>query len=138
MMSCAAYSSELMLMRAGLSLVVMYLRVRVLTSVGHSKYHQNLASAQYPPAADRLESLRATPKGTRGMRYAMGHDVGQRDEDSARSINRRSLRRSAPMWWRSGQPCTERAVAPVWNVRLATPEGEAVAVRMVRSASRNR
>ena len=45
-MSCAAYSSELMLMSVGLFHVVMYLMVRARTSVGHSKYHQNLASGQ--------------------------------------------------------------------------------------------
>ena len=72
------------------------------------------------------------------MRYAMGQEVGQQGEDRALSISRRSLRRSAPMWWSRVQPCTERAVVPVWKACMAAPEGEAPAVRIARSASRKR
>ena len=83
MISCAAYSSELMLMSLGLFSMVMYWMVRARTPMGHSRYHQNWAWGLYPPLVERLESLRATPKGTGGIWYAMGHEIGERGEDRA-------------------------------------------------------
>ena len=45
-MSCATYSSELMLMREGLCCAWVCRRVRACTVAGHSRYHQNLAAGQ--------------------------------------------------------------------------------------------
>jgi hypothetical protein len=81
--------------------------------VGHSRYHQNLALGWCPPAVVRLELLRASPKGTLWIMYAMGQDVGQQGEDRVLLMRHRLQRRLLPMWWRRGQPWTEVALAPV-------------------------
>jgi hypothetical protein len=73
-------------------------------ATGHSRYHQNLASGQYPPAVVRLESLHAVLMGTHGIRYAMGHEVGHCREDRFFLIRHRLQRKSVPMWWRVVDP----------------------------------
>jgi hypothetical protein len=82
----AAYSSTLMLMRRGWFFDLRVRMVRIRTSLGHSKYHQKLHSKEKPPAASRLESLGATPKGVRGIRCAIGQAFGMLASDKPRSM----------------------------------------------------
>jgi hypothetical protein len=89
-MSCAVYSSELMLIREGSWCFRMCWMVQAWISVGHSRYHQNWASVQYPPAVVRLESLCVVLRGMRGMRYVMEHEVGHCSEERVLSTRRRS------------------------------------------------
>lgn len=96
-MSCAAYLSELILMSKGSQHAVMCRMVWACTVVGHSRYHQNLASGQCPPVAVRLEPLCAMPKGMQGMRYVIGQDFGVQGEDKVLLMRCRSRRRSLPM-----------------------------------------
>ena len=113
MMSCAAYSSELMLMREGSRRDYMYRKVWVWMGDGHSRYHQKAALRQYPPKALRLESLCAVPKGTLGIRRAMGQDLWHQGFESAVSMRRRSRRRLWSMKWAWLHPWIDCAVSPV-------------------------
>ncbi len=68
-----------------------------LDGMGPFKVAPELYLGQYPPATVRLESLRAVPMGTRGMRYEIGQLVGEHGDDRVRSMRRRSRRKLVPI-----------------------------------------
>ena len=73
-------------------------------AVGHLRYHQNMASGQYPPVEERLELLWATLAGIRGIRYVMGHEVGHWLRDRVFLMRQRLRRMFVQMWWSLVKP----------------------------------
>ena len=74
-MMTAAYSRTLIIIRVPAYPSGLCGGVQARKLGGHSRYHQNWNSVEYPPEARRLESQNSVPAGVRGMRWLMGQLV---------------------------------------------------------------
>jgi hypothetical protein len=66
-----------------------------MTCCGHSLYHQNPNSVQYPPQADRLESLYMVERSVLSLRWPIGQARGSVLSEGAEQMRSSSLQRLA-------------------------------------------